>query len=106
VEPATHKGRLVLCEDVLQPSAARRTMITAQMPRKGYAVTRNLLEFLLRTGLKPRAPKAVLVGSDIALKGEMTLKLTLGNFGQDQSYYFKNVKNFNLKSGKDICRPL
>jgi hypothetical protein len=71
VEPATHKGRLVLCEDELQPHATRRTTITAQMPRNGYAVTGNLLEFLLRTGLKPGAPKAVLVGFDIALKGEV-----------------------------------
>jgi hypothetical protein len=44
-------------------------MIAMKMLWKGQAVKRNLLELLLWTGLKPLASKAVLVGSDIALKG-------------------------------------
>jgi hypothetical protein len=48
------------------------------MPRKENAVTGNLLEVLLRTGLKPRAVKAVFVESDMALKGEATFEINPG----------------------------
>jgi len=45
-------------------------MSTAAMPWKGLAVKGKPLGFLFWAGLKPRAPRAAFVESDMAFKGK------------------------------------